>query len=65
VYYTAIGSLVDTALERVLADILALPDIPEMESRRLADLCRILNAFEGLFVEDDVQVTFFFCCLHV
>jgi hypothetical protein len=42
----------DAALSRILQDILALPDIPELESHRLSELCRILNALEGLFVED-------------
>jgi centromere/kinetochore protein ZW10 len=51
-YYTAIGMVTDAALSRILEDMLALPDIPEMESHRLSELCRILNALEGLFVED-------------
>lgn len=55
-YYTAIGFVVDAALSRVLDDICALPDIPEVESRRLAELCRIFQALEGLFVEDPSQV---------
>jgi hypothetical protein len=55
-YYIALGFVVDAALSRVLADILALPDIPEVESHRLSELCRILNALEGLFVEDTEQV---------
>jgi centromere/kinetochore protein ZW10 len=55
-YYVALGFVVDAALSRVLADILALPDIPEVESHRLSELCRILNALEGLFVEDTEQV---------
>jgi hypothetical protein len=42
----------DAALSRILQDVLALPDIPELESHRLSELCRILNALEGLFVED-------------
>ena len=33
--------------------MLALPDIPEVDSRRLSELCRILNALEGLFVDTD------------
>jgi hypothetical protein len=33
----------------MLEDILALPDITEVESHRLSELCRILNALEGLF----------------
>ncbi|KAJ7504302.1 hypothetical protein B0H11DRAFT_1981579 [Mycena galericulata] len=52
-YYTAIGMVTDAALSRVLEDILALPDIPEVESHRLSELCRILNALEALFVEDE------------
>ena len=33
----------------MLQDILALPDITEVESHRLSELCRILHALEGLF----------------
>ena len=55
-YYTALGLVIDAALSRVLADVLALPDIPEVESHRLSELCRILNSLEGLFVEDAAQV---------
>lgn len=51
-YYTAIGLVTDAALSRILQDVLALPDIPEVESRKLSELCRILNALEGLFMED-------------
>ncbi|KAL5513152.1 YTM1_2 [Sanghuangporus vaninii] len=47
----AAGRVVETALARVLSDVLALPDIPELDSRRLSELCRILNALEGLFVD--------------
>lgn len=52
----ALGSVVDAALSRVLEDVLNLDDIPEIESHRLSDLCKILNALEGLFVEDREQV---------
>ncbi|TFK39823.1 hypothetical protein BDQ12DRAFT_681284 [Crucibulum laeve] len=57
-YYTAVGLVVDAALSRVLEDVLALPDIPEMESHHLSELCRILNAFEGLFSEDPSEPSF-------
>ncbi|PPQ64214.1 hypothetical protein CVT24_008590 [Panaeolus cyanescens] len=57
-YYTAIGSIVDAALSRVLHDVLALPDIPEVESHRLSELCRILNSLEVLFSEDPTQPSF-------
>lgn len=56
-YYQAIGTFVNVALDRVLNDILALTDITEQESHRLSEVCRILNAFEGLFVEDHDQVS--------
>ena len=55
-YYEAIGSVTDAALSRVLQDVLELYDIPELESHRLSELCRILNAVEGLFCEDPEQV---------
>ena len=55
-YYAALGSLADAALSRVLDGILALDDITEVESHRLSELCKILNALEGLFVEDATQV---------
>ncbi|KAJ8095227.1 ribosome biogenesis protein ytm1 [Marasmius tenuissimus] len=57
-YYMAIGLVTDAALSRVLADVLELPDIPEVESNRLSELCRILHALEGLFVEDPEQPSF-------
>lgn len=48
---------------RVLGDILALPDITEVESHRLSELCRILHALEGLFIEDPGQVRALCVCL--
>ncbi|KAF9530454.1 hypothetical protein CPB83DRAFT_850950 [Crepidotus variabilis] len=57
-YYNAIGSVANAALSRVLQDVLALPDIPEVESHRLSELCRILNSLEGLFSEDPDQPSF-------
>ncbi|OSD04787.1 hypothetical protein PYCCODRAFT_1433123 [Trametes coccinea BRFM310] len=57
-YYEALGALVETAVSRVLGDILALEDITEVESHRLSELCRILHALEGLFIEDPDQPSF-------
>ncbi|KAI9062498.1 hypothetical protein FKP32DRAFT_1666937 [Trametes sanguinea] len=57
-YYEALGALVETAVSRVLGDVLALEDITEVESHRLSELCRILHALEGLFVEDPDQPSF-------
>ncbi len=55
-YFDAVGSLVNICLMSVMDDILALPDITEVESHRLSELCRILHALEGLFVDDPEQV---------
>lgn len=52
----AVGAAADAAISRILRDVLALPDITEAESHRLSELCRIMNALEGLFVEDPTQV---------
>ncbi|KAJ3784837.1 hypothetical protein GGU10DRAFT_293448 [Lentinula aff. detonsa] len=57
-YYTALGSITDAVLCRVLQDVLALGDIPELESHRLSELCRILLALEGLFNEDPEKPSF-------
>ena len=55
-HLTAIGRIVDTVLSRMLQDITKLPDITADESHRLSELCRMLNALEGLFVEGPEQV---------
>ncbi|KAI0642247.1 hypothetical protein C8Q79DRAFT_917367 [Trametes meyenii] len=57
-YYEALGAIVETALSRVLSEVLSLEDITEVESQRLSELCRILNALEWLFVEDQEQPSF-------
>ncbi|OAX37946.1 hypothetical protein K503DRAFT_770981 [Rhizopogon vinicolor AM-OR11-026] len=57
-YYTAMGAIVEVSLQRILEDILAIRDIPEVESHKLSELCRILAALEGLFVEDSSQSSF-------
>jgi centromere/kinetochore protein ZW10 len=51
-----VGAIVEVSLERILENILAIPDIPEVESHKLSELCRILAALEGLFVEDFSEV---------
>ena len=56
-YYTAVGLVVDGVLSRILDHILAISDIPEVESHKLSELCRILTALEGLFVEDTSEVS--------
>lgn len=50
------GAIVEVSLQRILEDILAIQDIPEVESHKLSELCRILAALEGLFVGDFNEV---------
>ncbi|KAJ7066520.1 hypothetical protein C8F01DRAFT_1123579 [Mycena amicta] len=57
-YYTAVGMVTDAALARFLEDVLALPDITEVESHRLHELFRMLSALEALFIEDENQQPF-------
>jgi protein transport protein DSL1/ZW10 len=61
-YYALLGLIVDTATSRLLSDILALPDITEVESHQLAELCRgLVDALEGVFIADHVQVCLYVC----
>jgi len=62
-YFDVLGSLVNFCLMSVMDDILALPDITEVESHRLSELCRILHALEGLFVDDPEQPSFIVGCV--
>ncbi|KAI9456935.1 hypothetical protein HD554DRAFT_2177861 [Boletus coccyginus] len=57
-FYTAVGLIVDGVLSRILNSILAISDIPEVESHKLSELCRILTALEGLFVENTSESSF-------
>ncbi|THG95092.1 hypothetical protein EW026_g6495 [Hermanssonia centrifuga] len=57
-YYQAVGGVVNSALSRILDDVLALPDVTAEESHKLSELCHILAASEGLFVEDPAQPSF-------
>jgi len=56
-YYTALGSIINDVLMRVLKEVLRLRDIPEVESQRLAALCRILHPLDELFVESADEVS--------
>jgi len=51
-YSEALGSLLDDVLARIIEDIISLPDIPEMESHRLGELCKLMNPLEELFVDN-------------
>ena len=49
--------MVDTTLVYLLDAILALPDITEVESHRLSELCRFANSLESLFMDDPDQTS--------
>ena len=55
-YYLALGTLVEDVLVRLNEDILSMPDIPETESHRLHDICKIVHAFESLFLVEGESV---------
>jgi hypothetical protein len=55
-YYDAAGSLVEEILSRVIEDIIALHDIPEVESHRLNKVCQALHPLEDLFMDEDDKV---------
>ncbi|KAH7105806.1 Centromere/kinetochore Zw10-domain-containing protein [Auriculariales sp. MPI-PUGE-AT-0066] len=48
----ALGVLVDAVLDAMVSQILAFDDIPERESRHLAQLCAALLPMEDLFVDE-------------
>jgi centromere/kinetochore protein ZW10 len=64
-YFDALGALVNFCLMYIMDDVLALSDITEVESHRLSELCRILRALEGLFMDDPEQVRVPASCLTI
>jgi len=56
-YYSTLGSIINDILRRVLKEVLGLRDIPEVESQRLAALCKTLHPLDELFVESVNEVT--------
>ena len=55
-HLTAIGRVVEQVLTYVLNAVLTLHDIPEVDSRRLAELCRVLSTLEGLFIDAEAPL---------
>jgi protein transport protein DSL1/ZW10 len=51
-YFLAVGSLVNALLTRAVISVLSLSDITEVESRRLAELCRLLEQVQALFIKN-------------
>jgi centromere/kinetochore protein ZW10 len=54
-YLSALGYLLDCAVQRISSDILALPDITEVESNRLNELVKLLHPLEQVFVSEPDQ----------
>ncbi|CAE6454428.1 unnamed protein product [Rhizoctonia solani] len=51
-YHLALGTLVEDILSRLTDDIISMHDIPETESHRLHDICKVMRTFESLFIPD-------------
>ncbi|KAF2499152.1 hypothetical protein BU16DRAFT_454802 [Lophium mytilinum] len=49
----SLGSLLSTAITKVITEIEELPDIPEEESRKLRGFCVQLGELSSLFIADD------------
>ena len=54
---TAVGRIIDAVLSRILKDTIKLPNTTADEYHRLSELCRMLNALEGLFVEGPEHIS--------
>lgn len=48
-YYPTLGYLIDTTVKRISAEVLALPDITEVESEKLDELLKVLQPLEDIF----------------
>jgi len=51
------GPVLDSAIQRISSDVLALPDITEIESDRLNELFQSIHSLEVLFVPEQEQVS--------
>ena len=55
-YFHALGIVVNVALVGLVDSIVALQDITEKESERLAKLCKELEPVQDLFLDDSEEV---------
>jgi centromere/kinetochore protein ZW10 len=62
IYYDCLGKVVDATLSDVVDSIISMDDITESESQRLADLCRVLEPVQTLFVDSGGNVS---CCMKL
>lgn len=51
--YVALGKMVSALLDRMLAELLALPDITSRESERLNVVCKMVHPLENVFKASD------------
>lgn len=61
---TALGTILNAVLGRMLDEIIGLQDITTKESSRLNEACRMIHPLEELFVEAPGQVSFHGCLLY-
>ena len=58
---TALGTILNGVLGRMLDEIIGLQDITTKESARLNEACRMIHPLEELFVDQPGQVSPEFC----
>lgn len=51
-FLSALGSILNSVLARMLQEIIALQDITTKESHRLNEVCKMIHPLEELFVEE-------------
>jgi len=56
-FLSALGSILDAVLARILHEIIALQDITTKESHRLNEICKMIHPLEELFVEEPGMVS--------
>jgi hypothetical protein len=56
-YYNAVGTVTDTILLQMVDEIADLDDITEVESERLAQMCKQMEPIQRLFIDADGQVS--------
>jgi len=52
-YYNSVGAVVDAVLLQMVDDVVNLDDITEVESEKLAEMCRKMEPVQNLFIGSD------------
>ena len=59
------GQLVDYTVSLMASDILALPDITELESSRIGELCKLVHPLDQLFMNPAAEVCHRMICTRL